>query len=159
MIILQNKTHTFPCWNKFPWLNNKTALACLFDRLENSSEKLRFKKINIPLMFLLFFPQQLLSEHRVFSPREAAVQVGGVNSFSPGWLFRGHEHKTTEVWGKLSSFSIWQGKNQPLTWHPHTLGLVSWAKTVADVGSYRWIRIFCLAVYICEFFVCFILFC
>lgn len=89
------------------------------------------KNWSVPDVFVVFFPGQLLSEHRVFSQREAAVQVSKVQGLPwTGWFLNGHLHSFMIGWKNLKLlFDMTK---------PHTLGPVSQLWTFVSLKGWTW---------------------
>jgi hypothetical protein len=80
---IKKKKGMFSRGIKFLRLNNQKTLAKFFLTVSKLQVKIQCDRnrpfSNVCVVFLLlFFPVQLLSEHRVFSQRQAVVQVGDV---------------------------------------------------------------------------------
>lgn len=95
------KKNRFPKWIEVLWLNNRRALAPSLT-VWKFKWKQRGKHWSVPHVCVVFSPGQLLSEHWIFSQREAAVQVRRVQE-SPctGWFLSGHLHSLRMGWENL----------------------------------------------------------
>lgn len=91
----------FPKWIKEVWLSNRKAFAHSVT-VWKFMWKLRDKHWSVPDVYVVFFPGQLLSEHWVFSQREATVQVSRVQG-SPytGWVLNGQLYSLMMGWKNL----------------------------------------------------------